>query len=266
MRVLVSGASGRMSKRIISLMANDKEIEAVFPVERKNHPDIGKDLAEAVGIKADNLSYKITDKIDEVIEQADVVVEFTTPEATLEHLKKAQDYKKAVVIGTTGFSQKELETIKDAASGISVFLSPNMSIGVNVVFSLIEQISKKLPSDYQVEIIETHHKFKKDAPSGTAKKIAEIIARTKGQDPEKVIIYGRKGHTGERKGNEICIHAVRGGSVVGRHKIKFISDEDEIEIIHNAASRDVFARGAVKAVKFIIKKKRGLYSTEDLLK
>lgn len=265
MRVLVSGSSGRMSKRIISLMANDKEIEAVYAIEKKNHKDIGKKLTEIVGIEAKNIDNEVTDDIKKVIETIDVVIEFTTPKATLDHIEEAKKHKKAIVIGTTGFNKEEFDEIKDASFEIPVFISPNMSIGVNLVFNLLRKISKSLPLDYDVEIIETHHKFKKDAPSGTAKKMAKIIAEARDQNPDEVIIYGRRGHTDKKPDNQICIHALRGGSVIGRHQVKFISDEDEIEIIHSASSRDVFAKGAILAAKFINKKKKGLFTTEDII-
>ena len=265
MKVLVSGACGKMSRRIISMLSLDKDIKAVYGIEKRHHKDIGKRLTQVVDIKAKKIDNILTDDINTYINDVDVIIEFTTPEATLEHLNQAKRYKKAIVIGTTGFNQNEILRIKTASSKIPVFLSPNMSLGVNLVFGLLEEIARSLPKDYSVEIVETHHRFKKDAPSGTAKKMAEIIAEARGLNPKKSIIYGRYGYTGERPLNQIGVHAVRGGSVVGRHEVKFISDEEQIEIIHSASSRDAFARGAVIAAKFVYKKKKGLYTVKDLI-
>jgi 4-hydroxy-tetrahydrodipicolinate reductase len=254
-----------MSKRIISLMAKDKSIEAVYGVEKKGHQDIGRTLSETTGVEAENLNSKIADNIEDSVADADVIVEFTNPQTTLEHLQVAEKNKKAMVIGTTGLSKEQVSEIEKAASSIAVFFSPNMSLGVNVVLDLIEKLAESLSSEYNVEIIETHHKNKEDAPSGTAKKMAQIIAKARDLDPEKDIIYSRAGRVGRRPDAQIAVHAVRGGSVVGIHEIRFISKEDEISITHQAFSRDIFAKGAISACKFINDKEKGLFSTEDLL-
>lgn len=264
-RVIISGASGRMSRRIISLIAREQGIEISAAIEQKNHKDIGKKLPDLTGIKSKNINCLITDDLNKAAAMSDVIIDFTTPKTTLENLKRALKFKKAIIIGTTGFSKSELYKIKKASLKIPVFFSPNMSQGVNVVFSLLKRLAKALPIDYNVEIIETHHKFKKDAPSGTAKRMAEVIALSRGHKPNMITIFGRKGHTGLRPKNEICIHAVRAGSITGKHEVKFISEEDEITITHNAFSRDIFARGAVQAAKFIYKKKKGLYGQGDLI-
>lgn len=265
-RVIVSGSSGRMSRRIMSLLASEKNVKVIVGIEKKNHKDIGSNLQDIVGINSKNLNGLVRDDLSEVIGTCDVIVEFTTPKVTLEHLKQAVKFKKAIVIGTTGFNKKEMSLIKKASSKIPVFFSPNMSIGVNLIFNVLEKLSRSLPLSYNVEIVETHHKFKKDAPSGTAKKMTDIIAKGRRQNLDKVVIFGRRGHTGKKPKNQICVHAIRTGSVVGRHEVKFVSDEDEILIMHNAFSRDIFAKGAISAIKFISKKKKGFYTTADLIR
>lgn len=264
-RIIIGGSSGRMSKRIISLLSKEKDIRITAAIEKKNHEDIGKELRNVRGVEFDNLTCQVTDDLRKVIDDSDVIIEFTTPKVTLKHLKEAVKFKKAMIIGTTGLNKRELNEIKKASSKIAVFFSPNMSLGVNLVFSLLEKTSSSLPSNYHTEIVETHHKFKKDAPSGTAKRMAEIIAKTRRDNPDKVIVFGREGISGQRPDNQICIHAVRAGSVVGKHEVKFISDEEEILITHNAFSRDIFAKGAVLAAKFLSKKKKGFYTMADLI-
>jgi 4-hydroxy-tetrahydrodipicolinate reductase len=170
-----------------------------------------------------------------------------------------------MVIGTTGCTKIEADKIRRASAKIPIFFSPNTSIGVNLIFNVLNKISEVLPADYNVEIVETHHIHKKDAPSGTAKKMADIIATARKQNPQKVIIYGRKGQAASRPQDQICIHALRAGNVNGKHEVRFISEEDEIIITHNAFSRNIFAKGAVAALKFIVNKKKGLYTTQDLI-
>ena len=264
-KVIISGASGRMSKLIAGLISQEKNVKIIAAIERKGHPDVGKKFSDVVGINSSSLNCRITDNIKKAIEEADVIIEYTAPKCVLEHLHEAIKSKKAMVIGTTGFTKIEIDRIKKASAKIPIFFSPNTSIGVNVVFNILEKVAGVLPGDYNVEIVETHHIHKKDAPSGTAKRMADIIALARNQKPDKVITYGRKGRAQSRPENQICIHALRAGNIKGKHEIRFISEEDEIIITHNAFSRNIFAKGAVAALKFISTKKRGLFSTEDLI-
>ncbi|MCK5306381.1 MAG: 4-hydroxy-tetrahydrodipicolinate reductase [Candidatus Omnitrophica bacterium] len=263
--VVLSGACGKMSGRIAAMMAGEKNIRIAAAIEKKGHSGVGKKFSDVAGIDSNIVACGITDDLKKIINNIDVIVEFTTPKSTLEHLQEAVRFKKAIVIGTTGFNRIEVEKINNASQKIPVFFSPNTSIGVNLVFDILDKIGRALPLNYNVEIVETHHKFKKDAPSGTAKKMAEIIASSRKQNADKVVIYGRKGRTEERPENQICIHALRAGGVKGKHEVRFVSEEDEIVITHSAFSRDIFAKGAVQAVKFIVKKNKGLYSTADLI-
>jgi 4-hydroxy-tetrahydrodipicolinate reductase len=264
-KVILSGASGRMSQMIARLIAQEKGMKVIGAIEKKGHPDMGKKLSDIADINSASLNCKISASLKKVIEEADVIVEYTSPKSTLEHLQEALRYKKAMVIGTTGLSKIETDKIKKASSKIPIFFSPNSSISVNLIFDVLDKIAAVLGDEYNVEIVETHHVHKKDAPSGTAQKMAEIIACARKKQPSKVITYGRKGRTESRPAEQICIHALRAGNVKGRHEIRFTSEEDEIIIIHDAFSRNIFAKGALKAIKYIADKKKGLFTTKDLI-
>lgn len=252
LKVIICGADGRMGREVINTAQKDIEIKIIAGVEDKTNPLIGKKIGE-IPIYADIL---------EVIEQADCTIEFTNHSATMENLKKSASFKKPYCIGTTGFSEKELSEIKEFSKSFPIFLSPNMSLGVNHLLNLVRETAQVL-SDYDIEIIETHHRAKKDAPSGTALAIANKVKDVK---PEIKIIYGRQGIGGERDKNELCISAIRGGDVVGEHRILFLGKGEFLEIRHYATSRQCFASGTVEAVKFLVKQKPGLYSMADLIK
>ncbi|MCD6584030.1 MAG: 4-hydroxy-tetrahydrodipicolinate reductase [Candidatus Omnitrophica bacterium] len=234
-KIGVSGALGRMGKRVINLAKNEKDLEVVFGLEKKGHPKIG-DIFEGV---------KIVEHPEE-IEKCDCLIEFSTPEATLEHLSYLVKFKRSAVIGTTGFSQKEIEKIKEASQDIGIVFSPNMSISVNLFFKLIKEAAKIL-KDYKVYIEEAHHIHKKDAPSGTAKKIAQILNEYS---------FGIKIED---------IKAIREDEITGDHKVIFESNFDKLELFHSAKTRDIFAQGAILAARWIVKKEAGLYSMEDVL-
>ncbi len=254
MKVIVCGASGRMGKEIISL-CKKKGIKLVGAIEAPQHPCLGKEVEKGV---------KISSNLEKVIKKDSVIIEFTTPSATLKHLKIAKKKKIPMVIGTTGFEEKEYLWIEEASKDIPILLSPNMSIGINILFKLIKEITRISGEEFDTEIIEMHHRGKKDAPSGTAKKIAEIIAKTKGKNLSQIGVYGRKGLK-KRTDEEIGIHAVRGGSVVGEHTVIFAGEGERLEITHRAESRQIFARGAIRGAEFIIKQKKGLYTLQDAL-
>lgn len=254
-RMVISGIFGRMGSRIFSLAKEDKEIEIVAGLERKGHTEIGKEISSGV---------KIYFHPEEVISLGDVLVEFSNPQATLEHLPLVVQEKKALVIGTTGFSEKEINKIKEDSRSIPLVFSPNMSIGVNLLFRLVKEVANIIP-DYDIEIIEAHHNQKKDAPSGTAMKLAGIIADELKGNLEKSAVYGRKGIVGPRKKDEIAIFAVRAGDIVGEHTVIFATQGERIELIHRAHSRDTFAAGAIRAAKWVVKQRPGLYDMQDVL-
>jgi len=234
-RLAVSGCQGRMGSRILELAFNDLEFTVVCILEDKSHP--------AINSKVKHLS--ITDNSD-MIKEAEVLIEFTSPEATMEHLKNCLQYKKATVIGTTGLNVAQIDQIKEAGREIPIVLSPNMSVGVNIFFSLLQEAAKNLPSDYAIKIVEAHHIHKKDAPSGTAKQLAQIIKEARGEEVKD-------------------IQSIREGEIVGDHRVFFDGPFDTIELRHSAKTRDIFAQGALVAAKWIVNKKAGLYNMQDVL-
>jgi 4-hydroxy-tetrahydrodipicolinate reductase len=255
-KICVSGCCGKMGKRICELAMEDSEIKLISGIERKNHPDIGKSIF-------DKTNAIIFDDIKKAIKNVNVLIEFSTPEATIEHLENSKEEKISFVIGTTGFSQNQFNKIKEFSSYIPIFISPNMSFGVNVIFKICQELTKLL-KDYEIEIVELHHNKKIDSPSGTAQKIADLINNVK--EEKSNFIYGRKGKIGPRKKEELGIHSLRLGDIIGEHQILFAGKGERIELIHRAQSRDIFALGALKAAKFIKDKSTGIYSMQDLVK
>jgi len=258
-RVAINGVCGRMGGVILSLALEDKEIKVVAALEHHGHPQLGADVGALTGRAGLGvpLSHALT-------AETDVLIDFTEPEATMTALETCQDKNIAMVVGTTGHSTEQRAAIEDAADKIPIVLAPNMSVGVNVLFELVRHAAAMLDDGYDVEIIEAHHRFKKDAPSGTAKGLLEsIIEGREIENPQ--VIYGREGLTGERKRGEIGIHAVRAGDIVGDHTVLFATNGERIELTHRAHSRQCFARGAIQAVKFIFGKPPGLYTMSDVL-
>jgi 4-hydroxy-tetrahydrodipicolinate reductase len=262
-KAAVVGAAGRMGQRIIDLIAQTEGIELRGAVERPSHPLLGKEIEAYTGI--DKFPVKLTDDLKKVLPEIDVVIDFSEAKSTLLNVEAINIEKKAVVIGTTGFSPPEVEELKRKLKGIPCVFSPNMSIGVNLMFKVVGYIAQILKDEFEVEIIEAHHRMKKDAPSGTAIHLAKIIAEALNRDLSQVGIYGRKGVIGERKTQEIGIHAVRAGDIVGEHTVLFAGFGERIEVTHRAHSRDTFARGAVKAALWIVDQPPGIYGMEDVL-
>ncbi|TCK03983.1 4-hydroxy-tetrahydrodipicolinate reductase [Phorcysia thermohydrogeniphila] len=256
-KVAVTGAKGRMGNLIASLVLQDKDFKLVGVTERETTGVIGKEFS--VGVK-------FYSSIKEMPEKPDVVIDFTLPEATLKLLEEAKELKTALVIGTTGFSEEEKRKIEETAQEIPIVFSPNMSLGVNLLFKLVAEVTKALKDKgYDIEIFEIHHRFKKDAPSGTAMRLAEIIAENLGKDLSEIAVYGRKGIVGERKPNEVGVLAARMGDVVGDHTVFFATLGERLELTHRATSRETFARGAIVAAKWVANKKAGLYTMFDVL-
>jgi len=251
-KIAVCGAAGRVGQSIIGLAKLDKEISITGALENAGNPAIGS------GAPA------ITDDIAGAITNCDVIIDFTTPKASVEHLVEALKYSKSIVIGTTGFSETEISEIKAASKKIPVFFTPNMSVGVNLLFKLSEEAAKIVPG-YDIEIVELHHNQKKDAPSGTAVKLLEIISRALGKDPKKTGVFGRQGITGARTKEEIGVMAVRAGDIVGEHTVYLAGPGERIELTHRAFSRDTFASGALRAAKWVYGKAPGLYDMQDVL-
>ncbi len=262
-KAIVSGAAGRMGGRIIHMLEAAEGITLAAALEQPGHPALGKDVGEVVGLPKKNVI--ISGSLGEVLPRGDVLIEFTHPEPTLEHLREAAAAGKAVVIGTTGLSTAQVAELKSLAAKTRVVFAPNMSVGVNLMFKVVENIAKILSRGYDVEIVEAHHRLKKDAPSGTALKLAQVIAQALGRDLDKVAVYGRHGITGERSQEEIGIMTVRAGDIVGEHTVTFCGIGERLEIIHRAHNRDNFARGAVRAAQWIVTQHPGLYDMQDVL-
>ncbi|MFH0796835.1 MAG: 4-hydroxy-tetrahydrodipicolinate reductase [Candidatus Omnitrophota bacterium] len=253
-RIVVAGAAGRMGQTIINTLPEFPELSLVGTVERPDHPNLNRESVPGIPISSD---------VEKSLEAGDVLIDFTTPSGTLRNLKVCLKLRKGIVIGTTGFKQEELAEIKTAGEKIPILLSPNMSLGVNLLFHLTEETAKNLP-DYEVEIVETHHNQKADAPSGTALNLAEIVAKAREQNLTETAVYGRHGRAGPRKNSEIGIHAIRTGDVVGEHTVIFGTTGERLELTHKAGSRQAFARGALKAALFVSQKKSGFYTMHDL--
>jgi len=257
------GAVGRMGSRIVTLSKEVNELKTLAVVERKGHPAIGKDIGLVIGLG--EMGIKISDSLEDVISKGDVVIDFTQKEATIENAKIVARHKKAMVIGTTGLSSDDLAIIKESALSSPIVLAPNMSVGVNLLLKVLKDIAQVLGDDYDVEIVEAHHRLKKDAPSGTALKMAQVIAESLNRNLDDVAVYARKGIIGERTKKEIGIQTVRAGDIVGEHTVYFGGFGERLEITHKASSRDTFARGALRASLWIVGKKAGLYDMQDVL-
>ncbi len=262
-KVVVCGGCGKMGSKVARLIYQNENMKLVGIIEASSHPNKGKDWGATVGLGKTGIIIK--EKLEEIIQNADQIVEFTNPKVSLQHLEIVSKYKKVMIMGTTGFSSEEIEKIKKLAQGIPFLLSPNMSLGVNLLFKLAAEVATALGDDYDIEIIEAHHRFKKDAPSGTAKKLAQEIAKSRNVNLDEVAIYGREGIIGERKKGEIGIHSIRGGDITGEHTVMFTALGERLELTHKAHSRDTFAYGTIQAIKFLKDKPTGFYKMKDVL-
>ncbi|MCX8027265.1 MAG: 4-hydroxy-tetrahydrodipicolinate reductase [Thermodesulfovibrionales bacterium] len=262
-KVIIMGIAGRMGSRIGAICSEHKDIQLIGGVEKKGHPAVQKDIGSVIGIG--EIGIKITDSLQDIISSGDVVIDFTHREATIENVKVVESAKKAMVIGTTGLSKEDMTIIKTASTSTPIIQAPNMSVGVNLLLKVLKDIAVILGDDYDVEIVELHHRMKKDAPSGTALKMAQVISDSLGRNLDDVAVYARKGIIGERTQKEIGIQTVRAGDIVGEHTVYFGGLGERIEITHKASSRDTFARGAVRAALWIKNQKPGLYDMMDVL-
>jgi 4-hydroxy-tetrahydrodipicolinate reductase len=262
-KAIVTGAGGRMGGRIISLIAADQDIQVVGALEQKGHASVGRDMGDGLGIGKTGVM--IEEDLTACIKKGDVVIDFTHHEASLRHLEMAAASGRAIVIGSTGFTAEETKRVRALAEGTRCVLAPNMSVGVNVMFKVLEYVAGILGDDYDVEILEAHHHLKKDAPSGTAMRMAQILADRLRRDLDQVGIYERKGIIGERTKSEIGIQTLRAGDIVGDHMVMFGGVGERLEFVHRAHSRDNFAKGAVRAAKWIVNQKNGLYDMQDVL-
>ena len=259
--IVVAGAAGRMGQRIIACLADAADLRLVGALEAPGHPALGRDAGELAGVGKAGVSVSA----DAEIKRDRVLIEFSVPEASLAHLRLVAQAGARAVIGTTGFSAEQRAEIGDLAKRAAILLSPNMSVATNVAFKLLATMAKALGDEYDIEITEIHHRFKKDAPSGTALRMAEIVAAALGRDLDQVAVYGRQGLPGERTKPEIGILSLRSGDVVGEHTVSFGTLGERLELTHRAHNRDTYARGAVRAARFIVGRPPGLYSMADVL-
>ena len=261
--VVVAGAAGRMGNRLVALLQGDSELHLVAALEAPGHAALGRDAGEVAGVG--RLGIPLTDDPERVLTAGRILVEFSVPEASLAHLKLVASSGGRAVIGTTGFSAAQRQEVEELARRAPILLSPNMSVAVNVAFRVLAEMARMLGDDYDVEITEVHHRFKKDAPSGTALAMAEVVARGLGRDLAKTAVYGRHGLTGERTREEIGIMSLRSGDVVGDHTVSFGALGERLELTHRAQSRDTYARGALRAARFIAGAAPGLDSMHQVL-
>jgi 4-hydroxy-tetrahydrodipicolinate reductase len=261
--VIVAGAAGRMGSRLVALIKESTALTLAGAIEGKGHHALGQDAGEAAGVG--KLGLPITDDLPPLLERGDVIIDFSAPDATLDHLRAAAARRRAMVIGTTGLNPAQLEDMKALARQVPCVFSPNMSVGVNLICKVISEMARTLGDEYDIEVIEAHHRLKKDAPSGTALKIAEVLAAAVNRDLTQVGVYARKGLTGERKKQEIGIQTIRAGDIVGDHTILFGGMGERIEVTHRASSRDTFARGALRAAAWVVTRPPGLYDMMDVL-
>jgi 4-hydroxy-tetrahydrodipicolinate reductase len=259
LNIIVLGAMGRMGQMVLSACLRDPKLAVTGAVEAPATPFIGQET----GIKG--IQVKVTDDLASVAEPGSVIIDFTMPEVTLKAVETAVKSKAKMIIGSTGLSDKEKEKIISASAEVPIVYSPNMSMGVNLLFKLTEMVTASLGEGFDVEIVEAHHCHKKDAPSGTALRLGEAVASGRSVDLKGIARYGREGIIGERKQGEIGIHAVRGGDIVGDHTVLFAGEGERIELRHMAHSRMTFAMGALKAARFLEKKESGFYTMFDVL-
>lgn len=262
-KAVVAGAAGRMGKRLVALLHESPEFQVVGAFERPGHPQLAQDAGAVAGVGPAGVL--IADAAEKALRGAQVLFDFTAPAATLGNLEAASRAGVAMVIGTTGISEADLARIPGLCRTIPCVRSPSMSVAVNAVFGTLAQLARTLGDAYDVEIVEAHHHFKKDAPSGTAERMAEVIAHALGRDLKTVGVYGRHGMVGERGTKEIGVHAIRAGDIVGEHTVLFGGVGERIEVTVRSQSRDSYVQGALRAAAWVVGKPPGLYDMRDVL-
>jgi 4-hydroxy-tetrahydrodipicolinate reductase len=262
LRVAVAGASGRMGRMLVEAVTDASDCVLVGALEVASSPALGQDAAAFLGREA---GVAITDDVRAALRPAQVLIDFTRPEGTLAHLTVCRELGVKAVIGTTGFSDAQKREVTEHAQHIAIVMAPNMSVGVNVVLSLLEHAAHAFSEGYDIEIIEAHHRHKVDAPSGTALKMGEVIARALGRDLNTSAVYAREGVTGERDAAAIGFSSIRGGDIVGDHTVLFAGSGERIEITHRSSSRVSYAQGGLRAARFLKQHGRGLFGMHDVL-
>jgi len=261
MKIAIAGSTGRMGRMLIEAVLSAEDAQLGAALEQPGNPHLGKDAGELFGAAC---GVRVSDDVERSVAACDVLIDFTRPEGTLKHLAACRSLGKGLVIGTTGFTADGKAVIAAAARDIGIVFAPNMSVGVNVVFKLLDMAARSF-AGYDVEIVEAHHKHKVDAPSGTALRMGEIVAQALGRDLKKDAIFGREGVTGERKPETIGFSTIRGGDIVGDHTVMFIGAGERVEITHRSSSRANYAQGALRAARFLRGRAPGLYDMWDVL-
>jgi 4-hydroxy-tetrahydrodipicolinate reductase len=268
LKVVIAGCSGRMGHVLLESVFADKDLQLHGALDRVSNPQLGRDAGEQLGVVS---TIKVTDSIDDALKNADVLVDFTRPEATMAYLEACQKYDVKMIIGTTGLSAEQKLAIEVASKNIAIVFAPNMSVGVTLLINLVQSAARVLNEGYDIEILEAHHRHKVDAPSGTALRLGEAAASALGRNLAECAVYGREGVTGERDPSTIGFATVRGGDVVGDHTVLFAGTGERVELTHKASSRATFALGALRAAKFlgeknaVTGKKSGLFDMQDVL-
>ncbi|MBU3558276.1 4-hydroxy-tetrahydrodipicolinate reductase [Polynucleobacter sp. Nonnen-W13] len=262
MKIAIAGATGRMGKMLIEAVLNCTDAELVGALEHESCPLLGEDAGAFLGKKT---GVVITSDITKALSSAEFLIDFTRPEGTMAHLAVAQKTNSKMIIGTTGLSSEQIDNLKKASANLAIVFAPNMSVGVNATFKLLEIAAKMLNEGYDIEIVEAHHRHKVDAPSGTALRMGEVIADALGEKLGDVAVYAREGHTGERKAGAIGFATIRGGDIVGDHTVLFAGEGERIEISHKSSSRQSYAQGSLRAARFLQAQGSGLYDMQDVL-
>lgn len=262
-KVLINAGAGRMGRRILALLLEDPELSLAGVREMAGHPSQGQDAGTLIGVS--DLGIKVLTGQEEIACDPEVVIDFSMPQATLEIARVAADRKWPLVIGTTGISEEEKGQLQEYQKGLPWVLAPNMSMGVNLLFKLAADVTRILGEGFDVDIVEAHHRYKADAPSGTAVRLGEEVARARGVELSDKACFGRQGRPGARPADEIGVLAVRAGDIVGEHTVIFGGLGERIELVHKAHTRDNFALGALRAAKWVVRQPPGLYDMMDVL-
>jgi len=260
--IAVAGSSGRMGRALLEAVLHSTDMRLGCALEPAGDSHLNQDAGELIGAPC---GVAISADVEKGVRGCDALIDFTRPEGTLAHLAACRGLGVKMVIGTTGFSDKQKQTIADAAQDIAIVMAPNMSVGTNLLFKLSDLAARVLNDGYDIEIIEAHHRHKVDAPSGTALHIGDVIAKALGRNLAECAVYGREGVTGERKASTIGFATIRGGDIVGDHTVLFAGTGERVEITVKAGSRATYAQGALRAVRFLMEKKAGLFDMQDVL-
>jgi 4-hydroxy-tetrahydrodipicolinate reductase len=261
--IAITGAAGRMGRALIEATHQSEALQLGAAIERPGSSVIGADAGELAGVGRVDVS--VAQRLDDIIDDFDVLIDFTRPEVTLDNLARCRQHGKRMVIGTTGFSQEQKQAIAEAGEGIAIVFAPNMSVGVNLSLKLLDIAARVLGDNVDIEIIEAHHRHKVDAPSGTALRMGEVVANALGRDLKQCAVYGRQGHTGERDRKTIGFETIRAGDIVGEHTVMFADVGERVELTHKASSRLTFANGALRAARWLMQHDKGVYDMQDVL-